>query len=53
MVRAVAWIDGDSDKQFQEKCETVYPGKARSAFPEELRQNKKIAVRRFRETMNR
>jgi hypothetical protein len=29
-------------EQFQEKCETVFPGKAHSAFPWELRQNKEI-----------
>jgi hypothetical protein len=29
-------------KQFQEKYETVFPGKARSAFPWELRQNKEL-----------
>jgi len=27
-------------EQFQEKCEAVFPGKARSAFPWELRKNK-------------
>jgi hypothetical protein len=29
-------------EQFQEKCEAVFPGKARSAFPWELRQNKEL-----------
>jgi len=29
-------------EQFQEKCETVFPGKAHSAFPWELRQDKEI-----------
>ena len=29
-------------EQFQEKCETIFPGKAHSAFPAELRKNKEI-----------
>jgi hypothetical protein len=41
-------------EQFQEKCETVFPGKARSALPWELRENKEIGrFPRFRETMSR
>ncbi len=38
-------------EQFQEKCEAVFPEKAHSVFPWEVRQKK--GERRFRETMNR
>jgi len=29
-------------EQFQEKCVAVFPGKAPSAFPRELRKNKNV-----------
>ena len=34
-------MDGTLE-QFREKCEAVFPGKAHSAFPWELRQNKEL-----------
>jgi hypothetical protein len=36
----LAAFAADGPEQFQEKCETVFLGKAHSAFPWELRQNK-------------
>ncbi|WP_292405283.1 hypothetical protein, partial [Mesorhizobium sp.] len=33
---------GGAIEQFQEKCETIFLGKAQSAFPRELRKNKEI-----------
>ena len=35
-------LSGSGLEQFQEKCDRFFPGKARSAFPWELRKNKEI-----------
>jgi hypothetical protein len=41
-------------EQFQEKCEAVFPGKARNAFPRGIASKQEDrAVRRSFETMNR